>query len=822
MKKKLLGTLTVLFAAFIANAQFSIKGKVFNSQQQALKGVTVTLRFNSGRQVNTLSKDDGSFDFEGIKNNLTGKVSFEYVGKKKTEQDFTISKQDVILNISLEDNNYFLEPLEVKAVRASDKAPFTKTNLGKAEIAKNNFGQDLPFVLNQTPSVVINSDAGNGIGYTGMRIRGTDGTRINVTLNGIPYNDAESHGSYFVDLPDFTSSVNSIQIQRGVGTSTNGAGAFGATINLSTNEFNEKPYGELNNSYGSFNSWKNTVKAGSGLIDGHFTVDVRLSRISSDGFIDRAKTNLQSFYFSTAYVNKKTSLRFNVLSGKEKTYQAWNGVPEAKLFGTKDQLQSFYNNNVGNYFFTAADSVNLFNSDRRKYNIFTYPNQTDNYVQTHYQLFFNQAITDKLSLNIASFLTRGKGYYEEYKVGQKFSNYGLDNFIAGTDTITSTDLVRQRWLDNYYYGQVVSLQYKTLKDEITVGGGWTKYDGKHYGNITWAMVGVPQGYEYYRYPATKTDMNVYAKWLHSFNNNWNAFADLQYRHVMHDMKGFEDNPALFIKRVFDFINPKAGISYNNNGWNAYLSYALANKEPNRDDFQAAITQQPKKETLHDFELGIEKKYYRYSWGATLYYMLYKNQLVQTGQINDVGAYTRTNIPNSYRLGIELQGAAKITNWLNVNAGATLSRNKIKSFTEYVDNYNESFEWTGQKTAQHSNTDISFSPSLIMNGAVNFLPLPQFEVSLLSKYVGRQYMDNTQTKSRSLRDYYVQDVRAVYTFKKLLFNEWSIAAQVNNVFSRQYEPNGYTFSYYYGGSLTTENYYFPMAGINYLVSLNIKL
>ena len=336
----------------------------------------------------------------------------------------------------------FLQPVEVRALRAGEKAPFTKTDITKKQIEQSNLGQDLPFILNQTPSVIVNSDAGNGVGYTGIHIRGTDATRINMTLNGIPYNDAESQGIYFVDLPDLASSVNSIQIQRGVGTSSNGAGAFGATINFSTNEFNEKPYAEFNNSFGSFTTWKNTVKAGSGLIDGHFTIDARLSRISSDGYIDRATSNLKSFYLSAAWLDEHSSIRFNIIQGSEKTYQAWNGIPGAKLFGDKSALDQHYADNAGpgsqGYLYaSAADSLNLYNSNKRTYNYFTYPNQTDNYQQNHYQLFFNHELSKTLSFNTAAFLTRGKGYFEEYKQQDSYANYGLTGPVVGTDTIAN-------------------------------------------------------------------------------------------------------------------------------------------------------------------------------------------------------------------------------------------------------------------------------------------------------------------------------------------------------------------------------------------------
>lgn len=791
--KKFLGTTMLAFVTIIALAQpvkSLVQGSVSESNPKVpLPGSTVSL---SGRQ--TITDDRGRFSFGKLS---PGKydLTVSSLGYKEHKQVLILGGSDLELTIGLTASHLFLQPLEVKAVRASDKAPFAKTNLNKEQITRNNLGQDIPFLLDQTPSVVVNSDAGNGVGYTAIRIRGTDATRINVTLNGIPYNDAESLGTYFVDLPDFASSVNSIQVQRGVGTSSNGAGAFGATINLFTNEYNEKAYGELNNSFGSFNTFKNTLKAGTGLLSGHFTVDARLSRISSDGFIERAKSDLQSFYISTAYINNKSSLRLNIFSGNEKTYQAWYGVPESKL-GTNRRTNPAGTEKAGT----------------------PYDNQTDNYTQTHYQLFFNHSFHSRWSFNTAAFLTRGKGYYEEYKAKQTFSKYGLPNVVVNGTTLAKTDLVRQRWLDNYFYGQIASLQYKDVKDELTIGGGWTKYDGKHYGTIPWIQVGsVPTGYRYYEYPAVKTDLNLYTKWQHQLATNWTGFADLQYRHVNHDMKGFQGSPGLNVNRSFDFINPKAGITYNHNGLQAYMSYALGNKEPNRRDFQASPVTQPKRETLHDFELGIEKKNAACQFGATLYYMYYVDQLVLTGQINDVGSYTRKNIPRSYRMGIELQGSAVISNQINIAGNLALSRNKIPSFVEYIDNYDTG----GQDAVSHTNTDISFSPAVIGGATINVLPVQNLEFSFISKYVSKQYLDNSQDEKRKLDAFFVQDIRAGLTIKKALFSEWRIIGQVNNVFNRKYEPNGYTYSYRYNNELTTENGYYPMAGTNFMLGVNIK-
>ena len=696
------------------------------------------------------------------------------------------------------DSFYLLTPVEVRAIRAADNAPFTKTNLSKKEISKTNLGQDIPFLLNQTPSVVINSDAGNGVGYTGIRIRGSDATRINVTLNGIPYNDAESQGTYFVDLPDLASSTGSMQIQRGVGTSSNGAGAFGGSINISTNEVNKETYAEFNNSVGSFNTWKNTYKAGTGLLAGHFITDLRLSRISSDGYIDRASTGLKSFHFSTAYIADKTSIRLNIISGKEKTYQAWYGISEADIKAGNRKI---------NYAGTekAGDPYN---------------NETDNYQQDHYQLFFNRQFNNYLSFNTAVFLTNGKGFYEQYKADKKYSSYGLPNPVYGGQVIKKSDFIRQLWLDNNFYGTIFSFQYKKQQTQLNFGGAVTKYDGQHYGILKWAKNGgLPDNdYRWYNFNPQKNDATTYLKWQQQLQTNWNVFADMQYRHVKYDIDGFRDNPTVNINSRYNFINPKIGISYSKKGWKSYLSYAIANKEPNREDFETGTTQLPKPERLNDIELGVEKNNATTSWSATFYYMNYKNQLVLTGKINDVGAYTRTNIAKSYRTGVELEATAKITAWMNVAGNLALSSNKVLNFAEYIDDYDNG----GQKTNSFKKTDIAYSPAAVAGAIINFLPVKNAELSLLSKYVSNQYLDNTESNSRVLNSFYVQDVRAIYTIKNKWLKEVNIIGQVNNIFNRKYEPNGYTYSYFVGGATTTENYYFPMAGKNFMIGVNVKL
>lgn len=693
------------------------------------------------------------------------------------------------------DSILLLEPVELKAIRAGDHSPFTKTNFSKKEIEKVNLGADLPFVLNQTPSVVVNSDAGNGVGYTGIRIRGSDASRINITLNGIPFNDPESQGTFFVNLPDFSSSVNSIQVQRGVGTSSNGVGAFGASINISTSEINTIPYAEVNNSFGSFNTLKNTIKVGSGLIGDHFTTDLRLSRISSDGYIDRASSDLKSFYFSTAYLNKKSSLRFNVFSGKEKTYQAWYGVSEADL--------------------DLNRTVNYAGTERQGE---PYDNETDNYKQDHFQLLYNQQLSNRIKLNTTIFYVKGKGYYEQYKANEAYTDYGLTAPIIGNQPVTNSDLVRRLWLDNNFYGSIFSIHYRDSSSQVTAGAGWNRYDGNHFGEVTWAAKGLISPKRWYDLDAFKTDLNFYIKEQTKINRHLTAFLDLQFRKVKYSIDGFRNNPGLAILNNYNFFNPKFGISYLKNDWSGYLSFSKGQKEPNRDDFEAGLTQMPKPEKLNDIELGIEKRKLNYTLGATGYFMHYKDQLVLTGKINDVGAYTRTNIPKSYRMGVELTSTAKFNSRVNINANLSLSKNKVLDFKEFVDDYDNG----GQKTNQYSSTDIAYSPNLVAGATLNILPLKNVEFSLISKYVGKQYLDNTQNENRKLNAFYTQDARVIYSFTKNWLKEVNIILQVNNVFNKLYEPNGYAFSYIYGGELTTENYYYPMAGRNFMFGVNVKL
>lgn len=817
MKKLILGMLVILFQQH-SWAQISIN-TIVKEKGSGLPVANATIYIQGYGTFQT--NEEGGL-YVRLKNSGTYRFSVSAVGYKTLEQEINVFQKTNLL-FELEPYELFMQPVEIVASRAGVKAPFAKTNLTKAEIEKRNLGQDIPFILNHTPSVVVTSDAGNGIGYTGIRIRGTDATRINMTINGIPYNDAESQGIFFVNLPDLTSSVSSIQIQRGVGTSTNGAGAFGATMNFSTNEFNEKPYAEVNNTYGSFNTRKHTVKAGTGLINNHFTLDARLSRIESDGFIDRAFTDLSSFFLSGAYISQKTSVRFNIISGKEKTYQAWNGIPEAKLKNRPNELLDHYYNNIGSLYFTPQDSVNLFTAHPRRFNVYLYNNQTDNYRQDHYQFFVNHAFSSSLKGNVTLFYSKGAGYYEQYRHNNRFSSYGLPDVIVGNTTVRRTDLIRQLWLDNDFYGGFYTLDYKKNKHQWIFGGGYSTYIGNHFGEIPWAAIGIPVRYRWYDFDARKNDFNIFGKWLYQITPELELFTDLQYRHVTYNFTGTRKYPSLRVNERFDFVNPKLGIHYRKNGYNIYASYALGNKEPNRDDYERESTDPlPKREQLHDIETGIAQTTSRYSWNVNLFYMRYKDQLVLTGRINDVGDAVRVNVPNSYRWGIELQGNYRFNQWLDAEANFTWSRNRILNFTDAVPRYDALFNLVRQDSTFYRNTPMSFSPSWVGSGFINVKPFAQHTLTLISKFVSNQYMDNTGNADRVLKGYFVQDFRWIYTLKSKFFTKADLVFQVNNLWNTMFETNGYTYSYIYDNQLITEKFFFPMAGTNFMAALNIRL
>lgn len=702
-----------------------------------------------------------------------------------------------------------LIPIEIRGIRVDNKNPYAISNLDSLAIRQSNGVQDIPYLLNQTPSVTVTSDAGAGVGYTAIRIRGTDGSRINMTMNGVPINDAESQGAFFVNFPDILGSTNSIQIQRGVGSSTNGGGAFGASVNMSTISQGMKPYASIHSAIGSFKTFKNSIKVGTGMLKGGFQFDLRLSKISSDGYIERSSSDLKSLQFIAGWTskNEKTSLRFNLMSGREKTGQAWNGVFEDSL-----KTNRRYN------------ALGLM--DNGEY----YNDQTDNYGQDYYQLFFNQQYNEHWNSNITLFMTRGKGYYNEYRKGEAFENYNLQPFTTSLgDTVLNTNLTRQLWLDNYYYGATYSIQYRKNKSKFDLGGSIAMYDGKHYGKVKWAEMGIPVDYTWYRLTSFKNDYSVYAKWQQQIGKGLNLFGDIQYRHVDYKMNGFRKSPTTKPSVNYDFVNPKAGLSYilshaNNNKSKFFTSFAIAQKEPNRDDFEAAQNEIPTPEVLYDIELGYEL--HAQKWGAalTLYYMNYHNQLILTGKINDVGAYTRQNLPKSYRSGIELVVNYQPIALLSFNANATFSLNKIKNFVEYIDDYDTGI----QQENTFSQTDIAFSPAIIAYAGATVEPFlnkmknQHFFIDLVGKYVGSQYLDNTSNKQRSINPYTLANVRLRYSLTtKKFIKEFGLSLSLDNVLNKKYESNGYTYSYNYGGELNTENYYFPQAGFNFIFGVQLN-
>jgi len=695
-----------------------------------------------------------------------------------------------------------LQAVEIRAVRATTDAPFAKRDISGADLEKQNLGVDLPILLQYTPSVVTTSDAGAGVGYTSLSIRGSDPTRINVTMNGMPVNDPEEQAVYFVDLPDLASTTSSIQVQRGVGTSTNGAGAFGATISISNLAQMDTAGAIFSSSAGSFNTWKNTLVAGTGMLKNGWQFDIRLSKISSDGYIQRATSDLRSIQFIAGWkASEKTWLHFMVLTGIEKTGQAWDGVPQ-------DSLQT---NRTYNELGLKSDGT-------------FYSNQTDNYQQDYYQLFADHKFSPYLTGHIGFFMTRGLGYYEEYHNQELLNSYGITNT---TDTLP-TDLIRQLWLNNYYYGSVFSLLYEKNKTQLTLGGGWTQFDNSSYGIIKWVQNGgVPNDYEWYNYADHKNDINIYAKWQQKIGSKFILFADMQDRILNWHMGGFQYQPSLVVNESYNFLNPKAGFTYllKNEGsqrQKIYASIAVANREPVHDDFQVDPANLPKPETLYDIEAGYEINKQKWSASANLYYMDYHDQLVLTGQLDSVGNAIHTNVAKSYRAGIELQGVVLASRWLKLQANATFSQNKIVNFTEYL--YDENYV---AYAIPHGTTDISYSPDIIAAGTATFTPfhkLPKgqgLEINISDKYISKQYLDNTSNNERAISAYSYCNVLICYTVKVRPFKELDATLQLNNIFNQYYSNNGATYPSISQGVVSTVNYYFPQAGFNMLGGITLK-
>jgi iron complex outermembrane receptor protein len=805
MRSMLLCSTIFTLLCFQGFAQITITGTVRDiGSGKPLPGAHITVESTF---ISLASGNDGKYQLRLSKPG-TRALKVSYMGYRTVQEIYRLV-HDTVLDFNMETTAILGEEINIIATRAQDKTPTTYSTMSHADIQKNNLGQDLPYVIENTPSVVVTSDAGTGIGYTGINIRGSDLTRINVTLNGIPLNDAESQGVWFVDLPDLASSAGSIQIQRGVGTSTNGAGAFGASINVQTTPFQQDAYGEINSSAGSFNTFKNTFRFGTGLMGNKFAFDGRISRITSDGYIDRAFSKLTSFSLSGGYYGEKTTLKFNVMSGYEKTYQAWEGVPKDSLATNRTY------NPAGEY------------TDKNG-NLVYYNNQTDNYNQTHYQLLFSQKLNRDINFNAALHYTKGSGYYESYAPQQSFSSYGLQNVILGTDTIFQTDLINQKWIDNDFYGMTFSGNYsKNDKLKITVGGAWNHYYGTHYGKVVWAEYASDgdNNRNWYYGTGLKTDFNIYAKVTYTVFRHFNFFGDFQYRNIYYKMNGtLEDLRTLDQVHTFNFFNPKAGIFYTiNDRQDVYLSFAVGNREPNRDNYEVSDPSNiPTNETVNDWELGYDLRFPNFRAGVNLYYMNYLNQLVLTGKINTVGEAIMTNVPHSYRTGIEITAAANVFRWLKWDLTSTLSINKIKDFTEYTDVYDASWTLVGQQSNPLGTTDLSFSPSIILHNNLTFIPVKDVFFTLTSRYIGKQFVDNSSNNDRVLNPYLLNNIMAGYTIRTRWIREIGFNLAVNNIFSNKFETNAWVYPYYREGKLYESNGYFPQALINFMFGITLKI
>jgi iron complex outermembrane receptor protein len=795
MKKTVLLSFMAVLLHGSLLSQYVLRGTITDRETgKALAGAHITI---GDTYLTRISGPGGDYRFTNLRGG-TYLVEVSYVGYQTAVRELRIT-EDTEAGFSLERATIMQDEVVIRGIRSFRQDPPSFTTLNRHDIASRNLGQDLPYLLAMTPSTVVTSDAGNGVGYTSMRIRGTDITGINVTLNGIPLNDPESHGLWWVNMPDLASSASTLQVQRGVGTSVNGAAAFGASINIRTNQFSASPHAQINSSAGSFNTFRNNAGFGTGLLGGRWTVDGRASWITSDGYIDRAASDLKSFHLSGAYNGEKSIYRVNIFSGKEKTYQAWAGVP-------KDSLKT-----------------------NRTYNPYTYGNETDNYRQDHYQFFAAHSFSRQWRMNAALFYVRGRGYYEQYKDDRSFGSYGLSKPVIGGDTISHTDLVQQKWLDNHFYGLTWTVNHKKGKLDLSLGGGMNQYLGDHFGKVIWAEIasGMEKDHEWYRNDGIKNDANIYLKANYQLLEKLNVYGDLQYRYIDYAIDGIHDDLRdISQQHVFRFFNPKAGLLYDIDDRNsAYLSAGVANREPNRSVYRDAQPgEEPTFETLFDYEAGYKYSAPKVALSANLYYMDYQNQLVLTGKINNVGTPVMTNVKDSYRAGIELQAGIRLLKRLRWDLNAGFSRNRIRDFTAYIDNWNywdDPADEPYQLEEYLGETDISFSPSITAGSLLDYEPVNNLHISLVSNYVGKQYIDNTSSEERMLDPWLVHDIRLMYTFNTSFIREISLQFQVNNIFSEEYESNAWVYRYIYDGQEGVLDGYFPQAPVNFFAGISLK-
>jgi iron complex outermembrane receptor protein len=803
LKILIMRLILIFFISFTSIAQDNFTGKVTNSKDDPIIGANILVKESN---VITFSDEFGRFYLNAKDSNK--EIIISHVGY--ISNSFKVSNSELEYTFILEDGILLKDQVKVISTRAKENSPYSFSNISRDFIEKNNSGKDIPFLLSSTPSTYSTSDAGNGIGYTGIRIRGSDATRINVTINGIPYNDSESHGVFWVNVSDLASSANSIQVQRGVGSSTNGGGAFGGKVTIKTGKPSEDLRVKYSSSAGSFKSFKNTLELNSGLIKNKVNLNLRLSKIDSDGYVDRASSDLKSYYASASYYSDKTTIDLINFSGKERTYQSWWGTPEGRINNDIEEMNTVIANNG----YSEDQADNLLNSGRR-FNYYTYENQTDNYQQDHYQIHFNHDLSNTGNLHLALHYTYGRGYYEEFREDDNLSNYY--DFLENN----SLDLVRRRWLANHFYGLTYSFSKKFKKSEINIGGALNEYDADHFGEIIQPQLSIPE--PYYFSKSFKKDGNVFIKYNLNISENTELFTDMQIRGYSHKMKGNDNDKSIIDKDQNNiFFNPKIGITKSiNEKINFYGSVAIANREPIRSDYIDSKVE-PKHENLLNIEFGKDFNYNTGSFNTNLYLMNYKNQLITTGEVNDVGAYIRENVKKSRRFGIELTNVFNTKDFY-INSSLSLSKNLVYNFNEILYDYGTDFTEYNTVENIYKTTDLAFSPNIIFNNRLEWKTNTFLSLILNSKFVGKQYLDNTSNENRSINNFFVNDFIIQSNITNNVFKNLFFKIEINNIFNVKYSSNGYTFGYYGGMDYEVrENYFYPQATRNFMLSLSLEI
>lgn len=789
---------------------YNVTGRVLDNNGESLIGAVVSV------ENTLLGTSTGANGRYSLQLRRTGEYKFvaSFMGYKKEVVEVFID-DDKQIDFTLKPESIMGEAVVVSATRASRRMPIAQTNIDDEEFNERKSGFDIPYLLELTPSVVAVSEGGTGVGNTSFRIRGTDLTRINVTVNGIPLNDPESQGVWWVNMPDFANSVDNVQIQRGVGTSTHGAGAFGATVNFQTKTLNPEPFAQAEFMAGSFNTFRTSIKAGTGLMNDRFSFESRYSNVQSDGYIDRGWSDHESLFLTGAWHSEKSLLRFNLIHGEQHTGITWEGTPSYMLDSNRTYNPAGY---MG---------------DDQQGNPMYYSNESDNYTQTHYQLMFSHQFSRRLTLSLSGYWVAGEGFYEQYKRDRKIvSDYGLNPIIMGEDTLSRVDMVRQKWLDNDLFGLTYSLAYRADALDVTFGGGCSHYDNDHFGKILWTKLNdgsIPKNYQWYLNNGQKVDYNIFLKSIYQLDDKLSIFGDLQYRGIDYVLSGNDDDlQSLDQSHKWGFFNPKGGLFYQiTPAQEAFFSVGMAHREPSRSDIKDAMkygtNQTPNEEMLIDYEIGYNYKSQLFALGVNLYYMDYKDQLVLTGKLSDSGYPLMTNVESSYRTGIELMAGVMPTTWFRWDANLTLSQNRIKNFVEYVDLFDSNWNFIGQQENHLGDTDISFSPSVVGSSIIKIFPVENMGVSVISKYVGSQYIDNSSSPDRMLDAYFVNNVKLNYNLNLKGTKGVSLQFLVNNVLNEQYVANAWVWRAVFddGSPEYREDGYYPQAGINFMGKIVVE-